>query len=88
MNELELISEELKRPRSRRRKKITRLITPKLISDIESEIIKIEIYLTTKVISNRGGGYRPNDADEDQPLRVRVKYLRDFVSKLKWILLH
>lgn len=83
MNELDLISEELKRPRSRRRKKVTRLITPQLISDIESEIIKIEGYLTGKVISNRANGYRPSDGDEDQPLRVRVKYLRDLVSKLK-----
>ena len=67
MNELELISEELKRPRSRRRKKIIRLITPKLISDIESEIIKIELYLTTKVISNR--------MDIDQMMLMKINLL-------------
>jgi hypothetical protein len=83
MNELDLISEELKKPKSRRRKKVTKLITPSLISDIESEIIKIELYLTKKIVSNRDGSYKPNDADEDQPLRIRVKYLRDLVNKLK-----
>lgn len=83
MNELELIAEELKRPKSRRRKKVTKLITPDLISNIESEIIKIEYYLTTKVILNRGNGYRPSDGDEDQHLRVRVKYLRDLVNRLR-----
>ena len=83
MNELELIAEELKRPKSRRRKKVTKLITPDLISKIESEIIKIETHLTTKVILGRADGYRPSDGDEDQPLRIRVKYLRDLVNKLR-----
>lgn len=83
MNELDLISEELKRPKSRRRKKVIRLITPELISDIESEIIEIESYLTCRVISNRANGYRPSDGDEDQPLRIRVKYLRELANKLR-----
>jgi len=84
MNELELISEELKRPKSRRRKGVTRLITPKLISDIESEIIKIEYYLTTKIIENRQNpDYRPSSGDDDQPLRERVAYLRVLISKLR-----
>lgn len=84
MNELELISEELKRPKSRRRKRVTNLITPKLISDIESEIIRIEYYLTTKIISNRHkSGYGPSTGDEDQPLRDKVMYLRTLVNKLR-----
>ncbi len=84
MNELQLISEELKRPRSRRRKKITRLITPQLISDIESEIIKIELYLTTKIIKNRGNvNYQPSTGDSDQPKRDKLIYLRGLISKLR-----
>lgn len=84
MNELELISEELKRPKSRRRKRVTKLITPKLISDIESEIIKIEFYLITKIINNRHKpGYGPSTGDEDQPLREKVVYLRDLIKKIR-----
>lgn len=82
MNEIDLISEELKRPKSRRRKKVIKLITPDFIRNIESEIIKIELYLTSKVISNRGNDYRPCMGDEDQPKRDRVDYLRDIVKKL------
>ena len=84
MNELQLISEELKRPKSRRRKKITRLITPQLISDIESEIIKIELYLTTKVIENRGNPkYQPCTGVMDQPKREKLVYLRGLIKKLR-----
>lgn len=84
-DQLDLISEELKRPKSRRRKKIIRLITPDLISSIESEIIKIEYYLTSKIISSyrNGCGYRPCTGDIDQEKRDRVKYLRNLISKLK-----
>ena len=85
MNEtLEILQQELQRPPSRRRKKVKRLVTSKLISEIESEIIKINYYLTTKCINNRGS-YRPNTSDEDQPLRERAKYLIDLVEKLKKI---
>lgn len=47
------------------------------IFEIESEIIEIEYYLTNKLILLRGTGYQPNDGDEDQVKRERVKYLRD-----------
>jgi hypothetical protein len=79
---LEKVAEEIKRPKSRRRKKVVRLITPELISDIESEIIKIDYYLTGKCIQLRGKGYRPNDADEDQPKRLRLEYLRELRLRL------
>ena len=87
MNEtLEILQQELQRPPSRRRKKVKRLVTSKLISEIESEIIKINYYLTTKIIQNRGNNlYQPNTGDEDQPLRERAKYLIDLVKKLKKI---
>lgn len=87
MNEtLEILQQELQRPPSRRRKKVKRLVTSKLISEIESEIIKINYYLTTKIIQNRGNNlYQPNTGDEDQPLRERAKYLIDLVEKLKKI---
>lgn len=87
MNEtLEILQQELQRPPSRRRKKVKRLVTSKLISEIESEIIKINYYLTTKIIQNRGNNlYQPNTSDEDQPLRERAKYLIDLVKKLKKI---
>jgi len=81
MNEIELVVEELKRSKSRRRKKITSLITPQFIRNIESEIIKINLYLTTKSIGN--SNYKPNTGDEDQPLRERVKYLLELINKLR-----
>lgn len=83
MNGLELVSQELQRPKSRRRKKILKLITPKLISDIESEIISLEYYLIKKIIDLRTSGYQPNTGDEDQPKRDRVIYLREILKKLK-----
>ena len=84
MNEtLEILEQELKRSPSKRRKKVKKLVNSKLISDIESEIIKINSYLVEKCINNRAGGYQPHTGDEDQPLRVRVKYLMDLVTKLK-----
>lgn len=81
---IQKIEEEIKRPKSRRRKKVVKLITPNLISDIESEIIKIDYYLTSKCISSSKSGivYRPNTSDEDQPLRIRLAYLRDLRLKL------
>jgi hypothetical protein len=84
VNEIELISEELKRPKSRRRKKILKIVDRKFIQEIESEIIKINYYLTTKSISNKT--YKPHTGDDDQPLRERVTYLIDFRSKLKRIM--
>ena len=85
MNEtLEILQQELQRSPSRRRKKIKRLVTSELISEIQSEIIKINSYLTEKCIKNRGN-YKPNTGDEDQPLRDRAKDLIDLVEKLKKI---
>lgn len=85
MNEkLEILQQELQRPPSRRRKKVKRLVTSELITEIQSEIIKINSYLTSKCINNRGN-YKPHTGDEDQPLRERAKYLIDLVEKLKKI---
>jgi hypothetical protein len=81
---LEQLTHEFKRPPSRRRKKVIKQITPKLISDIESEIIKIDFYLTCKVIQAGKSGikYQPSDNDEDQGKRERLKYLRELRLKL------
>lgn len=85
MNEkIEILEQELQRPPSRRRKKVKRLVTSKLISEIQSEIVKINYYLTSKCINNRGN-YKPHTGDKDQPLRDRAKYLIDLVEKLKSI---
>ena len=81
MNELDLVSEELKRPKSRRRKKVTKIITPNFIREIESEIIKINLYLTSKCIGSNN--YKPHTGDEDQPLRERSKYLIDLCVELR-----
>jgi len=81
MNELDLVSEELKRPKSRRRKKVTKIITPNFIREIESEIIKINLYLTSKCIGSNN--YKPHTGDEDQPLRERAKYLIDLCVELR-----
>lgn len=79
---IEKLSQELEKYPSRRSKKVLRLVTPDLISKIESEIIKINSYLTNRCIMERST-YHPETGDEDQPLRDRVKYLIDLVSKLK-----
>ena len=84
VNEIELISEELKRPKSRRRKKILKIVDRKFIQEIESEIIKINYYLTTKSISDKT--YKQHTGEDDQPLRERGTYLIDFRSKLKRIM--
>ena len=81
MNELDLVSEELKRPKSCRRKKVTKIITPNFIREIESEIIKINLYLTSKCIGSNN--YKPHTGDEDQPLRERAKYLIDLCVELR-----
>jgi len=80
----EQLTKEFKRPPSRRRKKVIKQITPKLISDIESEIIKIDYYLTAKVIQSSKDGiiYQPSVNDEDHDKRERVKYLRELRLKL------
>lgn len=82
MNEtIELLSKELERYPSRRRKKILKLATPKLISQIESEILKINGYLVGRIINERGT-YHPQTGDEDQPLRDKATYLMDLVKRL------
>lgn len=86
MNEetLTLIEQEFKRPKSRRRKKVKKLVTTELITKIESEIGRINLYLTKKIIEYRGNRlYQPNTGDEDQPQRQRVEYLLTLVDKLK-----
>jgi hypothetical protein len=85
MNEtIELLDQELKRYPSKRRKKVLKLATPKLISQIESEIIKINSYLIGRIINERGT-YRPETGDKDQPLRDKANYLMDLVKRLKSI---
>jgi hypothetical protein len=81
VNEIDLVFEELKRPKSRRRKKVTNLITTQFIREIESEIVKINLYLTTKCIGSNN--YRPHTGDEDHPLRERAKYLIDLCANLR-----
>tara|TARA_Y100000310_G_scaffold329908_1_gene400591 strand:+ start:842 stop:1057 length:216 start_codon:yes stop_codon:yes gene_type:complete len=41
-----------------------------------SRILEIELYLTKKVIDNRGTGYKPSTGDEDQALRDELLELR------------
>ena len=53
------------------------------VKELESQILKIELYLITKVISGRKEGYRPCEGDEDQPLRDKIKKLRKKMLKLK-----
>jgi len=45
-----------------------------------SRICKVELYLTTKIISNRGTGYKPTEGDEDQELRNELKRLRNEIK--------
>jgi hypothetical protein len=82
MNELELIQTELQRPKSKRRKGVMKLVTPDLVKQIESEIIKIEFYLTEKSFKLRTTNWRPVTGDEDSPLRQRVEHLRYILKKL------
>ena len=44
-----------------------------------SRIVEMELYLTKKIIDNRGTGYKPTEDDEDQHLRDKLKELR-----IKW----
>ena len=48
-----------------------------MVEDVETRIIEIELYLTQKIIKNRGKGYKPTLGDEDQPLRDELKKLRE-----------
>tara|TARA_R100000750_G_C2272583_1_gene68030 strand:+ start:163 stop:348 length:186 start_codon:yes stop_codon:yes gene_type:complete len=43
-------------------------------------ILELELYLTKKIIDNRGTGYRPSSEDEDQPLRDELKKLREDIK--------
>ena len=45
-----------------------------------TRILEVELYLTTKLITLRGTGYKPSEDDEDQVLRDELKELR---KKLK-----
>jgi len=52
--------------------------------EITSKILKIQLYLTTKIINNRGtNNYRPTTGDEDQPLRDELVDLRKQLEELK-----
>jgi hypothetical protein len=42
-----------------------------------SRICEVELYLTKKIIDNRGTGYKPTEGDEDQGLRDELKRLRN-----------
>ncbi len=52
---------------------------------IMSRICEIELYLTKKIIDNRGTGYKPNTDDEDQPLRDELYILRKKIGVKKWL---
>lgn len=47
-----------------------------------TRILEIELYLTKKLITLRGTGYKPSENDEDQVLRDEIYELR---KKLKQI---
>lgn len=51
--------------------------------EIISRICKIELYLTTKIMNNRGTGYKPIVGDEDQPLRDELAMLRKKLNQNK-----
>jgi hypothetical protein len=53
-----------------------------------SRIIDIENYLTSKIISNRGGKYQPNNQDGDQCLRDEVDKLRIELGILRGVKLN
>ena len=42
-----------------------------------SRICEVELYLTKKLITRRGTGYKPTEGDEDQGLRDELKRLRN-----------
>jgi len=42
-----------------------------------SRICEVELYLTKKLITRRGTGYKPTEGDEDQELRDELKRLRN-----------
>jgi len=50
-----------------------------------SRICEVELYLTKKIIANRGTGYKPTEGDEDQPLRDELLRLRKKTGILKSI---
>ena len=45
--------------------------------EVRSRICEVELYLTKKIIDNRGTGYKPTEGDEDQGLRDELKRLRN-----------
>lgn len=52
--------------------------------EIISKILKIQLYLTTKIINNRGTNtYKPTIGDEDQPLRDELVDLNKQLEELK-----
>ena len=53
-----------------------------------SRIIDIENYLTSKIISNRGGKYQPNNQDGYQCLRDEVDKLRIELGILRGVKLN
>ena len=45
--------------------------------EVRSRICEVELYLTKKIIDNRGTGYKPTEGAEDQGLRDELKRLRN-----------
>ena len=41
-----------------------------------SRIVELDLYLTEKIIKNRGTGYKPEYGDEDQEIRNELESLR------------
>ena len=48
-----------------------------------SRICEVELYLTKKLITRRGTGYKPTEGDEDQELRDELKRLRNELKRLE-----
>ena len=81
---MELIDQlltEFEKPKSKRSKKVVNKATSDIIKEIESEIIRLNYYLTTKVISDPT--YRPCVGDVDHHKRERCRKLIELVKKIK-----
>jgi len=48
-----------------------------------TRILEVELYLTTKLITLRGTGYKLSEEDEDQVLRDEIYELRNKLNQNK-----
>ena len=61
----------------------SKLKQKKMNGDRNARILEIELYLTTKIMNNRGKEYKPIAGDEDQPLRDELAMLRKKLNQNK-----